>query len=248
MPQEHELRNRLFEPQRRCQEESSIISSPKTVSELMPGYLERVARRWTLLGGLPSLREMPEDRVERMRWIRSLYRKFEAAGMQPHTYFIDWLSIFTPIERAAWASIRACGLPMWPQYPVGRFFADFADPETRMVIECDGRDFHQDRERDASRDAEMHRAGWIVFRLRGAECMQPDMDWQCIQDLMCDGRHEEAQERIAHWLNSSSDGVIRARQHACYGKPIKGVDCVQVFRALEAHTSAPLVFGEADHA
>ena len=205
------------------------------------------------LDGVKVFSDVPECRFGRLRWIREAYRRFDRAGMEPPAYFVDWLSIFTPIERSAWSSIRAFGLPMRPQYPIGVYFADFADPERRVVIECDGREFHQDRERDAARDAAMHRDGWVVFRLTGAECMRPEIDWQDIVDLRSDGRNDEAERRISAWLGNSSDGVIRAIQHWFYSQPIGGdVSDAEVFETLQAHTSAPLRLlpgaGRADHA
>lgn len=211
---------------------------PHTIAELMPKYLKEVERRWGYFANTVTLCDMPSEPMQRLRWIGARYKQFEAAGVEPHTYFIDWLMLFTPIERAVWSSIRSCGLPMRPQYPVGPYFADFADPKRRIVIECDGREFHQNKSRDAARDDAMHRNGWIVFRLTGSECMKPDMDWQDIIDMEHDDRHEEARERIHMWLRGSGDGVVRAIQHAFYGAPIRKVSDDEVFGALISHTSA----------
>lgn len=68
--------------------------------------------------------------------------------------------------------------PQWtliPQYPFGRYRADFAlrHADGRLFfVECDGRDFHSSPEQveyDASRDEEMISAGHQVFRFTGAE-------------------------------------------------------------------------------
>jgi very-short-patch-repair endonuclease len=83
----------------------------------------------------------------------------------------DWVRLFTPIEYAAWCEIRCAGLPMWPQFPVGRFFADFANPVARVALECDGKAYH-DVAKDAQRDREFEGMGWTVIRAPGSRCMR----------------------------------------------------------------------------
>jgi hypothetical protein len=85
-------------------------------------------------------------------------------------YPVDWK--FTPIEAAAWQQIRCLGLPLYPQYPVGRYFVDFGDPVRRIAIECDGKAYH-DAERDAARDAQIRALGWSVHRFTGRQCYLP---------------------------------------------------------------------------
>ena len=99
-----------------------------------------------------------------IRW-RSLRRFYEMAsdqisaagrcewGIDP--YEVDWVSIFTPIESALWHDIRAAGAVLYPQYPVGRYFVDFANPVAMVAVECDGAAWHQDKAKDAKRDAEL---------------------------------------------------------------------------------------------
>lgn len=76
----------------------------------------------------------------------------------------------TPIEEWLWADIRACNAVLYPQYPVGRFFVDFANPCAKVAIECDGAAFHQDKAKDAARDAELMEMGWTVYRISGSDC------------------------------------------------------------------------------
>lgn len=52
-----------------------------------------------------------------------------------------------------------------PQYPIGPYWADFALPSYKLVIELDGHQYHKDRkEFDRRRDAFMKRKGWKVMR------------------------------------------------------------------------------------
>lgn len=81
----------------------------------------------------------------------------------------DWLKVFTPIEYAAWCEIRGAGLPLWPQLPVGKFFVDFGNPEYKVALECDGKDYH-DATKDAERDRILSGMGWKVFRAPGWRC------------------------------------------------------------------------------
>lgn len=87
----------------------------------------------------------------------------------------DWEEIgirFTPIEEALWAHIRGCDAVLYPQYPVGRFFVDFANPVARVAIECDGAAYHTDKAKDAARDADLERMGWVVYRIPGYDCVK----------------------------------------------------------------------------
>lgn len=107
---------------------------------------------------------------EALRKIHALQHQVGAYDPYP----VDWHQIFTPIERECWLSIRQLGgMPFYPQYPVGRFFVDFADPACCIAIECDGAQWH-DAGKDAARDAEMREFGWCVYRLTGRQCLLPD--------------------------------------------------------------------------
>jgi hypothetical protein len=77
----------------------------------------------------------------------------------------------TPIEYWLWADIRECNAIFYPQYPVGRFFVDFANPVAKVAIECDGYHYHLDKAKDRDRDEILARMGWTVYRISGADCM-----------------------------------------------------------------------------
>lgn len=61
------------------------------------------------------------------------------------------------------------------QWPVLTYIADFViiTPRSRVVIECDGHDYHertkQQAARDRSRDRAMTEVGWRVMRFTGSE-------------------------------------------------------------------------------
>lgn len=83
---------------------------------------------------------------------------------------IDWQQHFSPIERIVWGFIREEGLVMYPQHPCAGYFVDFGHPKARVAIECDGEMFHQDKAKDAARQAAIEAKGWTVYRLTGSQC------------------------------------------------------------------------------
>lgn len=105
-------------------------------------------------------------------------------------YEVDWPMLFTPIEAALWCDIRSLGVPFYPQYPVelhgGRVvYADFANPQRKIAIECDGKAFHANRERDSERDDAMGREGWKVFRFTGSECRSEEVERDILKIARC---------------------------------------------------------------
>jgi very-short-patch-repair endonuclease len=123
----------------------------------------------------------------------------------------NWISLFTPIEAAAWSDIRSWGLPLWPQLPVGCFFVDFGNPVLKVALECDGRQWH-DAEKDAARDEILEDAGWLVFRAPGWRCMKTvdrPVDWDYLSD-------EQRQELREYRHLNTMDGLMRDMQTAMH--------------------------------
>lgn len=81
-----------------------------------------------------------------------------------------WIGM-TPIEAWLWGDIRDANAVFYPQYPVGRFFVDFANPRAKVAIECDGKAYHRDVEKDLARQREIEAMGWRVYRISGKQCM-----------------------------------------------------------------------------
>jgi very-short-patch-repair endonuclease len=71
-------------------------------------------------------------------------------------------------EEAVWRVLRAgrTGHEFRRQHPIGPYVADFACTSLRLVIEIDGGIHHlpQVALRDAERQAELERLGWVVLR------------------------------------------------------------------------------------
>jgi DNA helicase-2/ATP-dependent DNA helicase PcrA len=81
---------------------------------------------------------------------------------------LDGLPPLTPIEALLFDALRALGLAPVSQYGIAKYRADFALTDVRLVVECDGRPWH-DPERDRRRDEALRRVGWEVIHFTGSE-------------------------------------------------------------------------------
>ena|ERR1035437_3397077 len=149
--------------------------------------------------------------------IREIYTTIDIKRFTP--YPVDWTRIFSPIESMAWGEIRGCGLPLFPQYPIGRFFADFADPIKKIVLECDGAAYHKDKTRDKARDQFMLSNGYEVFRVSGADCNRvlptaPELIYDYEEPYWAD--NEQLVQQVRDWYLSTIDGLILAITNQIY--------------------------------
>jgi len=72
----------------------------------------------------------------------------------------------SPIESIFYMQLVMDGLRppvLQNQYNIGQYRADFAIPSGQIVIECDGKKYH-DAVNDAERDRKLKQMGWIVIR------------------------------------------------------------------------------------
>jgi very-short-patch-repair endonuclease len=112
--------------------------------------------------------------------ISDVYKTFgplieKGSRVSPYELGIDWA--FSPIEDNVWADIRFLCLPLYPQYPVGKFFLDFGDPRRKIGIEVDGAQWHKDKRKDRDRQWQIERLGWKVFRIPGFNTFQTKEDF-----------------------------------------------------------------------
>lgn len=150
---------------------------------LLANVLSDIDEIWRApLSGAGAIAAIPHGELRRpdgapnYTYIRSVYAAVmpdivEAADRWIDPYFVDWVSIFTPIESAMWSVIRSQATPYYPQMPVGGYIVDFGNPLHRIAIECDGRAWH-DAKRDEARDAQLGELGWRVFRFSGRACLR----------------------------------------------------------------------------
>jgi very-short-patch-repair endonuclease len=70
-------------------------------------------------------------------------------------------------ERSIWGLLRnrqLAGAKFRRQHPIGRFVADFASVEHRLVVELDGGQHAEQTEQDARRTAYLEKRGYKVIR------------------------------------------------------------------------------------
>lgn len=148
--------------------------------------------------------------------IREIYSTIDTSWFDP--YPVDWTRVFTPIECMAWGELRGLGLPFFPQYPILRFFADFADPVKKIAIECDGKKFHS-AEKDAARDRQITSDGWKVFRISGSDCNRLVEDpWFKASEFQFVGDETKANEVVMDWAKNTIDGLVWAIGVVFYDK------------------------------
>lgn len=78
----------------------------------------------------------------------------------------------TPEERTLWLALRNrrfADLKWRRQHPIDRYFADFACPAVRLIVELDGEQHGDRRDYDARRTAVLESAVWTVLRFPNSD-------------------------------------------------------------------------------
>lgn len=132
----------------------------------------------------------PEDYAR-----RSLYQLLETLVEYKMDAANKAAEKLTPIERIALYALVGAR-EMWRlklkiQFPIGKYKADFlvyseSGKGDKIVIECDGHDFHEktkeQAQRDKKRDRDMQIAGYKVYRFTGSEIYRTR--GQCVVDCL----------------------------------------------------------------
>lgn len=161
------------------------------VSENFEEWYEKFAE--TMVGeGNPSKRPEARERVS------EFFKQFFEENPDKHPNYLlaqkakngDFSSM-TDIERITFEELSSREINVEYNYPVGRFWIDFAIPEEKIAIECDGAYWHPDPEKDRERDSELEEKGWTVIRFPEnkiksniAGCVD------CIERVLKNHRHE----------------------------------------------------------
>jgi hypothetical protein len=165
-------------------------------------YVHRQREKWKNIPGTkPTIKN-----------IVAYYKEFEQDIIKWNTenpftplraYPFDWFKVFTPIEEYAWQIIRSIGrIVLYPQYPILNYRADFANPVKKIILECDGKEWHN-TEKDYARDLALYKEGWKTFRITGSELHKTI-------EIKYTGDHEEDRESIKDFYLHSAEGVIQA--------------------------------------
>ena len=107
-----------------------------------------------------------------LKEIRKRYKWLRPGDYEPYLICANWEWMMSPIERIVWGDLRYHGLRFYPQYPAGRYFIDFADPEAMFGIEVDGKEYHQNRKKDEQRQQKLEAMGWKIVRVSGSEVVK----------------------------------------------------------------------------
>lgn len=141
-------------------------------------------------------------------------------------YFDDWTSWMnlTRIEENIWHDIRVLGLPFFPQFPVGRYFIDFADPIKKIGIEVDGKYHEKQKNKDEERQKEIENLGWKIIRIDGWKTYKDrnsffEEDWKELEDKdIYDSEEYEELEKIAlqDYHKNCSEGILEKLKFEIY--------------------------------
>jgi very-short-patch-repair endonuclease len=78
----------------------------------------------------------------------------------------------TWIEERMGLLLDKLGVEYVFQYPILRYNVDFAIPELKIAIECDGEQWHQDKEKEQIRQERIEHEGWMVLHYTGTKINQ----------------------------------------------------------------------------
>lgn len=190
----------------------------RTLAECLPEYILHLKSREAngLVRRGKIFKRIVEGKINKFDGLRRFYSLTDTNSYS--AYVADWMPLFTPIEKYMWEEIRHKGLPFFPQFPIGRCFADFADPVRKIVIECDGAAYHV-KERDAKRDRFMSDLGWTVFRISGSDCNRIiENPWETISAEQLERDSSEAMAIVANWAMNTADGFIASLREVVYRK------------------------------
>ena len=94
----------------------------------------------------------------------------------------------TIYEAMLWKLIRnrqLDGFKFRRQMPIGPYFADFACPAARLIVELDGNSHDDRQDRDANREVGLNEIGWTTLRLRNVDVRDHPGDvWDEIEKHM----------------------------------------------------------------
>ena len=80
----------------------------------------------------------------------------------------------TPAEAVLWRSLRERqlgALKFRRQHPLGPYIVDFCCPESRLIVEVDGKVHERQREYDAGRTEQFEHYGYRVLRFSNDDIM-----------------------------------------------------------------------------
>jgi len=133
--------------------------------------------------------------------IREIYKQVgpvleKGVRLSPYDLGIQWE--FSPIEDNVWGNIRYLGIPLYPEFPVGPYFIDFADPKKKIGIEVDSIKWHKDKSKDMVKDKYLRSCGWNIYRIPS------HMTYKTREDFI----DEDGNVNLEDYVFESSEGFL----------------------------------------
>lgn len=132
-------------------------------------------------------------------------------------YILDWQGYLNENEFSVFATCRCIGVAFYPQYSVGKFCLDFANPYYKIGIEVDSNTYHT-YEKDLQRDIELKKLGWKIYHLTSAESYSNSKQNMQEIDLSSDYLSEDEYfENRSKYYQTQLDGIIECISFVCFG-------------------------------
>ena len=109
--------------------------------------------------------------------IKERYDKFYKEWVHPLLVLPNFFWYMSPIEKNVWDCIRKQWFTMYPQFPVWKYFLDFADPVRKIWIEVDWEEWHLDKEKDIKRQKEIEKDWWEIYRIKWKHSYNTDLSF-----------------------------------------------------------------------
>lgn len=131
--------------------------------------------------------------------------------ISPYGIGIDWYQLMTPIENLVWGHIRLLCLPLYPQFPIGKYFVDFGDPVKKIAVEVDSVRWHQDKAKDDRRQMEIEKLGWRFIRLPSWTTTKTKIDYSHPEGCGCKDKNDCTDWK--RYFTESSEGILGQYYH-----------------------------------
>lgn len=143
---------------------------------------ESIARRSKKLSKILKGRKNPEHSEK--------LKKFYKENPEKHpNYIVAQRGNVTYIEKLFGEYLEELGIKAKYNYHVGRYWIDWAIINYKIGFECDGEQWHQDKEKDIKRDKKISEYGWNIFRFTGKQIInEPNKCMARIEEVMNNGR------------------------------------------------------------
>lgn len=122
---------------------------------------------------MPQVQKFLEVKMKQDRLKTRKMEEFNKFSINPMLQMMVKNTVESPIEEYMYNAFIENGLNTHcrPQYEIGTKRVDFAFPIAKLVVECDGKQYHhsdgEQIERDQKRDMYLAKKGWRVLHFEG---------------------------------------------------------------------------------